>query len=157
MQEYEEGFGHTFYDMADFLSELQLTETWPERSVLRLDDGDFSRLAEVVYRVGNVLFCIEEVDLYATPHEIDHWLSRLVRHGRHRAVELLVVSRRPAEISRHLTANADEIFVGQFHEPRDLLFFRELGLNDEIMPEQFHFVSVNTSSGERRLTNTYIG
>lgn len=74
----------------------------------------------------DVLLIIEEADLYCSPSSIDESLDRLIRYGRHRKIDLCFVSRRPAEVHRNVTAQADEIISFRQTEPRDLEYFKKL-------------------------------
>jgi DNA helicase HerA-like ATPase len=57
---------------------------------------------------------------------MDAGVENLIRYGRHQDVELIGISRRPAEVNRDLTANANEIYIFRTHEPRDIAYFREI-------------------------------
>lgn len=50
----------------------------------------------------------------------------LVRYGRNRNVDLLTGCRRPAEISRNITAGANRLYLFRTQEPRDIEYFRSL-------------------------------
>lgn len=49
--------------------------------------------------------------------------DQLVRYGRNRNVDLITGCRRPAEISRNITAGANQIFAFRTQEPRDIDYF----------------------------------
>lgn len=49
--------------------------------------------------------------------------DQLIRYGRNRNVHLITGCRRPAEISRNITAGANRIYVYQTQEPRDIEYF----------------------------------
>lgn len=72
-----------------------------------------------------VLLVVEEADLRCSPAYVTASLDRLIRYGRHWGVSILAVARRPAEITRHLTAQADTVIAFRSVEPRDLDFFRK--------------------------------
>lgn len=50
----------------------------------------------------------------------------LVRYGRNRNVDLLTGCRRPAEISRNITAGANRLYMFRTQEPRDIEYFRQV-------------------------------
>jgi hypothetical protein len=54
----------------------------------------------------------------------------LIRYGRNRGVDILTGCRRPAEISKNITAGADLFYCFTTHEPRDLDYFGKI-LGDE--------------------------
>jgi hypothetical protein len=72
------------------------------------------------------LIVVEETDLFCTTSQIDPSLDRLIRYGRHRKLDLVFLSRRPAEVHRNVTAQADVIVSFKQTEPRDLEYFRKI-------------------------------
>jgi hypothetical protein len=91
-------------------------------------DQMFDAACDAAYITGKVkpvLFVIEEADMRCSPSYVTPSLDRLIRYGRHWGVSILAVARRPAEVTRHLTAQADTIAVFRTHEPRDLEFFKQ--------------------------------
>lgn len=49
----------------------------------------------------------------------------LVRYGRNRNIDLLTGCRRPAEISRNITAGANRVYAFRTQEPRDIEYFEK--------------------------------
>lgn len=68
---------------------------------------------------------IDEIDRLCNPSQIPDSIFRLVNYGRHFRVSLIAAARRPNRVHRDLTANADRIFIGKLHEPRDADYLRE--------------------------------
>jgi len=121
--------GKIFTNLGDFARYAKKQGAGPIRAVVRFgSDDEFERLARMVQVIGetsgDILFVIEEADIRCSPQFIPPAMDQLIRYGRHWNVSLVAVSRRPAEISRHFTAQADTIIAGQTYEPRDLDFFR---------------------------------
>lgn len=120
--------GTVFTNLKDFARAAKRAGSGKLQAVVRIgSDEEFDALSAMVRIIGEqapVLYAIEEADIQCSPQFIPPSMDRLVRYGRHWRVSLLVVSRRPAEISRHLTAQADTIVAFQTFEPRDLDFFR---------------------------------
>lgn len=56
--------------------------------------------------------------------------DQLIRYGRNRGVDLITGTRRPAEISRNITAGANRIFIFQTQEPLDIEYYRKTVLGD---------------------------
>ena len=54
----------------------------------------------------------------------------LVRYGRNRGIHLITGCRRPAELSRNITAGANRILVLRTQEPRDIEYFEKTLLGD---------------------------
>jgi hypothetical protein len=120
--------GTVYHDLRDFARAAKRAGAGKLQAVVRIGDDEafdtLSAMVRVIGEVAPVLYVIEEADIQCSPQYIPDSMDRLVRYGRHWRVSLLVVSRRPAEISRHLTAQADTIVAFQTFEPRDLDFFR---------------------------------
>lgn len=68
--------------------------------------------------------------------------DQLIRYGRNKGVNIVTGCRRPAEISRNITAGANKIFIFQTQEPRDVDYFEStvLGKDAEKLMNllQFH-------------------
>lgn len=81
---------------------------------------DMLDLVGVCYELTDVLIVVEETSFFCSPSHLPDELSQLVRYGRHRRIDQLYISRRPAEIHRDLTAQSDVIVSFAQREPRDL-------------------------------------
>lgn len=88
--------------------------------------AEFPWLARIAYEVGSLCLVAEEISWAISPAKMPPEIEILIRYGRHRDVELLGISRRPAEVNRDLTANANELYIFRTHEPRDLKYFRDV-------------------------------
>lgn len=68
--------------------------------------------------------------------------DQLVRYGRNRNIDLITGVRRPAEISRNITAGANQLFAFQTQEPRDIDYFRSTVFGERaeelISMEKYH-------------------
>lgn len=89
-------------------------------------EKEFFWVSRIIESIGNICFVAEEVDFFISPQKLDPAFSRLIRYGRHRGVEMICISRRPAEVNRNLTAQASRLFIFRMHEPRDIAYFRTL-------------------------------
>lgn len=54
----------------------------------------------------------------------------VIRYGRNRGVDVLTGCRRPAEISRNITAGANRIYAFRTQEPRDIEYFKKTDFGD---------------------------
>lgn len=138
-----------FTEFSAWLDEMEIRGAWG-RDVLRVEDSDFPAVSQMVFRIGGVSFLVEETDLFCNPYQIEPFLSRLIRHGRHKSVDMICVSRRPAELSRHLTANADTLFISRFVEPNDRQYLQSYGIDLaqlDSLPE-FHFLKYDVVSAQ---------
>lgn len=101
---------------------------------------------------------LEEADLIAPPGREPWILKRLAAQGRHWGIELIPCSRRPSEVSRHLTANADELNIFRTQEPRDLAYYRQFIDGDAVdavaLLDKYEFIHWTLEGWEqRRLTD----
>lgn len=85
----------------------------------------FRWACDVAYAVGDLALVVEEADFYITAWRAPECFEKLVRYGRHRGVEMICVSRRPPDLWRNLTANADYLCVFRTTEPRDIRYLQE--------------------------------
>ena len=109
---------------------LELIQAVKRRSfdvAVQFDDegAGFDWACRVAYEVGNLTLVCEEVDFYITAAHAPRPFSRLVRYGRHRGVAMVCISRRPPDLWRNLTAQADRIFCFRTIEPRDIKYLSE--------------------------------
>ena len=94
------------------------------RLVYRPLDENEDLFFKFVYSIENITVLIEEVDGYSNGKSIDPYLERLFKYGRHKNINLICISRRPAEIGRLLTAQSDIIISFQQTEKRDVDYFK---------------------------------
>ena len=88
--------------------------------------AEFPWLARIAFELGGLCLVAEEISWAISPAKMPVEIEALIRYGRHRDVELLGISRRPAEVNRDLTANANEVYIFRTHEPRDIKYFRDV-------------------------------
>lgn len=50
--------------------------------------------------------------------------DQLIRYGRNKNVSIITGCRRPAELSRNITAAANQLYAFKTHEPRDIDYFQ---------------------------------
>jgi hypothetical protein len=106
-----------------YLMESFTYESFMARYIPESDDeaADFAEVASMAYDQGNMMFAIEEVVMlgcsanYAPPK-----LSRMIRLGRHRNIDLLCTTQRLEETPRLLTSQADIFILFAHSEPRSL-------------------------------------
>jgi len=66
---------------------------------------------------------IDESD--AVEYHMAPCFDKIIRYGRNRRVHLITGCRRPAEISRNITAGANRLFILKTQEPRDIEFYEK--------------------------------
>jgi hypothetical protein len=77
-------------------------------------------LADNAYRVGNLVFGVEEVPMVSRPGYLPPRFDRVVRLGRHNCVSMIYTAQRLSETARRLTAATDYFWLFAHSEPRDL-------------------------------------
>lgn len=89
-------------------------------SVRLSESDDYLDVLECAYHLTDTLLVIEEASFLCSAANFPPELSKLVRYGRHRRISQLYISRRPAEVARDVTAQADLLVTFRQREPRDL-------------------------------------
>lgn len=89
-----------------------------------IDDVDAMSLLAVAFEIPDILIVLEEASLYTSPHELPDEIAKILRYGRKRGVSMIVIARRPSEISRELTAQSDVLITFRQEEPRDVEYLR---------------------------------
>jgi hypothetical protein len=98
---------------------------------------------------------IDEGDAFDIPEA--PCFDESVRYGRNWGVSMVVGCRRPAEISKNITANANKIYCFITHEPNDLKYFTPVfgDKADELLSlPQFHGIFIDYDKGQ--IGNFYI-
>lgn len=116
---------NVFTDFDDFAAYLDRHLKGPMHCSYRpIDDEPEAVLDDVcdeVYRAGGLCFALEEAARFCGPGHMPSGLDRIIRLGRHRAIDTVWITQRISEVSRTLTAMTDVfLFVGASTEPRDL-------------------------------------
>ena len=95
--------------------------------------SDLLSVLRVVAHWHDALIVVEETSRYCSPFHLPTEIETLIRYGRHSNLDQLYVARRPAEIHRDLTSNADFVATFRQWEPRDVQYLRSLvGMHGEI-------------------------
>lgn len=84
----------------------------------------FASICEYVYKIGDTVLVVDEIDMYCSPQSQVEYLTKICRYGRHRAVDLVAITRRPHDIPRSITAMADEFYIFKIQEPKDIKYLR---------------------------------
>ena len=72
---------------------------------------------------GPVVVLVDEVSYWTKPAYVAPGLRQAIRYGRHYEINLVCVSRRPAETARELSGQATELRIFKCIEGRDLQYF----------------------------------
>lgn len=117
-------------------------------------EDDFDSLCVAAYELGDLLFVVEEADLFCSPTYISSEFYRLIVYGRHRKSAVLTVSRVPADVHRTITRQAWEIYCFTTQEPNDLDYLRRYVGADfaegvqQLAPHQHRYMNLWDRSGE---------
>lgn len=88
------------------------------------DPEDVNTVLAVAFEIPGLLICIDEASYWCNPYFIPPEISKLIRYGRKREIDLIFVARRPSEIHRDLTAQSDLLVTFKQTEPTDLAYLR---------------------------------
>lgn len=115
--------------------------------VVQTADPNFAieHLAPVLWYAERGTLVLDEVDGFS-PTEAPCF-DQLIRYGRNKSVNIVTGCRRPAEISRNITAGANQLYAFRTNEPRDIDYFRStiFGQKAEelLRMEPFHGLMIN--------------
>lgn len=119
--EYEE-FGFVVETPNELIMILEAKLPTNRIVVRKFTKEQFNWLCQAVEHLGNCLFVVEEADFVCSSDYIDNGFGGLLRYGRHYGIDILAITRRPAEINRLLTAMAHNAYSFQFQEPCDVKY-----------------------------------
>lgn len=88
-------------------------------------EGEFEPICRLVWECQNVTFIIEEVQSFCNPQSICYDFKALIAKGRHRDIELIGITQRPAEISKLLTSQTKRMCIFNVTDPNDVKYFTQ--------------------------------
>lgn len=90
---------------------------------LDLDSDDntdeLDEALKLIYYLGDCLVVIEEVQIFATSHNLPKWLKNMVLTGRHQKIGVLFTSQRMGEINKTVLSQCSHLFIGNMVEQND--------------------------------------
>lgn len=94
------------------------------------DDSDSKNLINFIWDVQEnstepVWLIIDEIDLLLSWRQPFGTLLKVIRYGRHRKINLIGITQRPANVHNDLLAQADIRILFQTTEPNDLTYLRK--------------------------------
>lgn len=139
LNEYRDGglIVHNFSDFADSL--LHFHEVNQKEFVLiyqfdfeaRNKEHIFEEILKLCYYLGNIQVVVEEVQIYASIHNLPWRLENALLTGRHQNISLLFTSQRPGMVNKTIVSQCSHVFVGRISEGNDLKYLRSI-LGDEV-------------------------
>lgn len=142
--------------LVDFLKTDQASTSFYSASLDTYDEGDFPLFCRAALACSNLYVIIEEIDLFTNPLSTPVELLRLLKYGRHWNLQIIGVSRRPAEVSRHFTAMTTRFVIFNQREPRDIAYFRSvIGENADKIPQlsNYQFLDVDFKNPSYDINN----
>lgn len=99
--------------------------------VLKTPDPDLATeyMSSILWELHGGTLVLDEVD--SITYQKGSCFDQLIRYGRNRNVNIITGCRRPAELSRNITAGANKIYVFQTQEPRDIDYFKSTVLGEK--------------------------
>lgn len=119
------------------------------RVICRFRDNEEFEQTEEILRLSmelkDVDVVIDEVDKICNANYVSPALFQIINFGRHDRVSLYTSARRPADVARTLTSNADEIVSYRIEEPADLDYLKKRGFDPAKLQtlEKFDFLTNN--------------
>lgn len=157
--QYEENIRRiVFTSVSKFVSWISKKENYKifmlhklELVVRTIDDAE--QLAELVYKMRNITFVIDEIDMFFdTRTNKESYFNKLAQYGRHYEIDIITTSRRPANISRNLTALTDIFYFSRLREPNDKKYIKALLDQEQVEVvanlEKFTFLRIEDEEKE---------
>jgi len=86
--------------------------------------ADVAAVCRLVRAAGDMMFVVEETDLYFKQGDACPEFKMLIQRGRHAGVDMICVTQRPKGFGRLLTSQTDDFHLFATREPDDLAYFR---------------------------------
>jgi hypothetical protein len=152
----------TAYSAQEALNEIRSYMQNPKKhpGIIVVADSDISRSVDFCssalwHTFGGTLI-LDEVDAINVSES--PCFDEAIRYGRNRGIHVITGCRRPAELSRNITAGADLALCLTTQEPRDIEYYRDF-LGDDLaftLPKlpQYHGVYKDFKTGKSGLFKT---
>lgn len=117
-----------FNDFADKMATLKSEGASSFEVIFKFDDEsrngevEFDEVMRLCYYFGSLQVVIEEIQTHASPHEMPHWLEKILLKGRHQNVSVLSTTQRPGLLNKTVLSQCDHVFVGTTIEGNDLRY-----------------------------------
>lgn len=86
-------------------------------------------LCSALWKIGGGTLVVDEGDAFTLGDA--PCFDEAIRYGRNRGIDMVFGCRRPAEITKNVTAGADIVYCFVTHEPRDIEYYEDY-LGEEI-------------------------
>lgn len=134
LNEYRDGglIVHNFDDFADSLLHFHQTGQKEFTLIFQFDfearnkEQIFEEILKLCYYLGNILVVVEEVQIYASVHNLPWRLENALLTGRHQNLALLFTSQRPGMVNKTIISQCSHVFVGRINEGNDLKYLKNI-------------------------------
>ena len=125
--------GHVYDNIYDFRGDFPRLYYRPEfRAVCKFTvDEYYNQLFTFLFGFRQFTLMVDECDMFARHNSILQSFRRFLSYGRHREIDLILMSRRPYDLHALVRSQADEIITFQQKEPRDLDYIRSMGFDEK--------------------------
>ncbi len=125
--------GHIYDNIFDFRDDFPRLYFRPEfRAVCKFTvDEYYDQLFQFVFNYRKFTLMVDETDMFARHNSILLSFRRLLSYGRHREIDLILMSRRPYDLHALVRSQADEVISFQQKEPRDLQYIGSMGFDQD--------------------------
>lgn len=118
---------------------------------------EFNEILRICYYFGNIQIVIEEIQIFASPHYMPHWLKQCLLIGRHQGLSMMFTTQRPGELNKTILSQCAHVFCGQMIEGNDVKYVSSfLNQNSEklINLPQREFIYFSTQ-GIKQIKNDF--
>lgn len=136
-------------NIPDFLDLLEIEE--PTIIYQSENDEDFDVVCKIIYETqSNIMFCVDEIDMFCSNLSAPENLRKIIRYGRHSEIGFIAITRRPAEYPKFILAQSDYIISFRQFETRDIQYLSTfLPDTDKLLNlTQYHFLTYSTKNGD---------
>ena len=116
--------------------------------------ADFHFICNLVYCMYDVVFACEEIDMGTSSNYTPPPLVKIICQGRHKGISHFGTTRRPTEVPKLLTSQANKLYIFKTHEPRDVDYFKQvMGENSEQIRnlKEYQYLYYNVDNGETKI------
>jgi len=104
---------------------------------------DFEEWAEKLFKQGDLIVGIEEIDMLCSSSQIGPEFKKLISLGRHKRIGLVMTARRIADAHKLAPSQTHHFFIFRMHLPNDVTYLRKfIGDDADKLStlEDYHFM-----------------
>lgn len=113
-----------FYDLETFL--IAIHEGNVSKAILKLDnDDDIETFFLMAFHFSSHYLIVEEINKYCSSAYISKGLTKIIRYGRHKEINVIGITQRSFDLPKIITSQCDIYILFQQHEPRDIEYLEK--------------------------------